>query len=250
MSETVAEVTEATEAPAEVVKPDLDELGTILAAKAAEKIEAHNELVTRVNRATGDVVKLVSEIREADTTEDETVKGFQKWVAEHDAARERAVAKIDAYIKDNLVKVEMTEDEVKAAEAKISDLAKSIKHAVAYGEDYVSGFSLHLPEVKGKVRLVKASGKSDGSPKPRVTGIYVDDVLQSYTTAKGETKSTFTVAAAFISKDSDTKVEPSAISSAWADAGKFAIADWKGAPTEVSFSFSAGEKNYSVRVTK
>lgn len=252
--------TETTET--EPVAPDassLNDLARLVLGTLTEQIADYNSRSARLESVTGDKSKATHDLRES--SDDAEVAKFRAWLEKSDAAREAAVAKIDAYIAGNLLATDMSADDV-AAE---TESLKSLKSEIKSGESYfltntvakdLENANLLVPKIAGARKSV-SKGTGTGGSKPRVSAIYLNGSLVSHeNVAKDGTKtvkSTFTDLVKALSETHKVKVETSDIHAAYlAEAG---TTDWNVAPDSVEFVYhvtnKAGESvNEKILVTK
>lgn len=259
--------TETPEAPAEtteetVVVPDesqLNNLAQLVLATYREQVAEYNSRQATLDAATGDRSKAVHELR--NSSDDPAVVKFRAWLEKFDKQREDAITKIDAHISENLLpQSDMSEEDQTKEKEALKELRAEIKEGEKYFLKLPAVKTLEnaenlLPKVSGARKSV-STGTGTGSPKPRITGAYLDGKLCSHDVVKdGKTivKSTFTDLVKALSDANKVKVETSDIHKAYLEAAK--TDDWNAAPDKVEFGYHVTSKdgvsnNYTILITK
>jgi hypothetical protein len=250
--------TEQTAATTEAAAPEpmLNELGKVILEQiksdAAKANAAHAKIAAQEDSA-----KAAFELRK--TSEDAEVAKFRQWYEAANAEIEKRVAAIDDYIKANLIK-SLSPEDVAAAQAEYDAAKGSYESGVNYlvsvhpdAKDEIKSWVSETVPVAGKRTRKSSGGTGEGGIKPRVKSVSVNGTVATMTvkTKDGEQdKSNFTAAALMLAGEdyAGTKVEVKDLQSAWLSAAN--VDDWKNAPDTVEFSFSAGDKNFTVLVTK
>jgi hypothetical protein len=255
--EEITEETAPEETVPSVTEEDLNDLARMVLATQVEMVNRYNSAQARIDAATGDTGKYVHEIR--NSSEDPKVVKFRKFEEDLTAKLEKAVAEIEAYIRENLVGDALTPEQIEEEKNSL----KALKSEIDAGEGFFAvatkalgaDASHLLPKRSNARKSVSSGGTGNGGVKPRVTGVYIDDVLCSHTVpAKGDKPereaSTFTDAVKHISDTLKTKVEVKDLQGAYFAAAGVKPEDWATAPDKVEFSYAVGEKNVTVLVTK
>ncbi len=249
--------TETVETPA-FDESALNDLARLVLGTVREQAADFNSAQATLDAATGDTSKAVHDLR--NSSDDPQVTKFRAWLEKSDAAREKAIGEIDAYISANLIPDGMSDEQIEAEKSRLKELRAEVKS----GADYfltlpsvkgVAGAETLLPEIKGARKSV-SKGTGSGTPKPRVKAIYVDGNLVSHDVTKDgktETKSTFTDAVKFLSETHKVKVETKDL-----HAGYFETAgttDVSVAPDKVEYVVAIVDKdgkshNHTLLVTK
>ena len=217
------------------------------------QVEEANKHAERVANSSTNIGKLVQDLREDENTQDEKIKEFQTWVEKIDATREAGVSKINEYIATLIPKNDIDVDAEKAAYGDLKD-------QISGASQVLKSMHVEIPEDYPTLKNLRGGNTGAGGssgPKPRVGLVTVNgEAIQKEVKVKkngketGETKlsSNFTLAAQHLSKASGTKVEAADLQSATFEAA--GTTDLKSLPAghEISFSFSAGDKNYNVSV--
>lgn len=254
--QTVATETVATETEQAAPEPMLNELGKVILEQiksdAAKANKAHATIAAQEDSA-----KAAFELRE--TSDDPEVVKFRQWFEAANAEIEKRVAAVTDYIKGNLIK-SMSAEDVAAAQATYDAAKTSYESGLNYlvsvhpdAKDEIKAWVTQAVPVAGKRSRKASAGTGEGGIKPRVKSVSVNGKTATMTvkTKDGDQdKSNFTAAALMLATDeyAGTKVEVKDLQSAWLSAAK--VDDWKNAPDTVEFSFSAGEKNFTILVTK
>lgn len=221
----------------------------------SQQTDQANALVAQINAAKADNPNgLVHQIVFEDmTVTDTTVLAFREWVEKLDALRLAKVDEISEYAKGNLMPETGDFDADAAAEK-----YKALRTLIRNGQDFIKGVPGYDAEAFASVPNLASlrggtvsSGGTTDQRRPRVDSIWVDGVLtEAKVVAKDKSErmvSNFTIAAAYISKASGSKVEVKDLqASAFAGAGTDDLKSLNGRVFE--FSFSSGEKNYAVKV--
>ena len=225
----------------------------VFAAVKAMLVEIANKanaIAEEVKNSRVNVGKVVAEIRKDENTTDETVKKYQVWEEKALATLEEKRKAIDEYIKTNLVKASEMSDEVfEAKKSEYGEHKKNYNNAVkmakmlpGYSDDVFSDVPALLTLSGGT-----SSASGTGPRRPRLASISVngEDIFVEKKGEDGEVthSATFTAAAAYISKDSGTKVQPSQLSSAAFEA---AGTEDLSTVNDVEFNFSVEGKDYAI----
>jgi len=257
--EATTEAPEATEP--QISEDELNGLAKMVLESQRAMVADYNTRLARISN--DDPAKYLHEIR--NTSEDDKVAEYRKYEEKVLAALEKRTQEIEAYIKANLMGNAPTEDEVKAEREALGALKKEITEGEKYfgiatkalGKD-TSGL---LPKMTGARLSKSGGGTGQGGVKPRVTGVYINGELQSHVVKKDnvvqknedgtdKVSSTFTDAVRYLSEQTKTKVATTDLQAAYFAAAQVEPADWASGPDKVEFVFNAGEKNWTVLVTK
>lgn len=237
MSEQTAEQT-TPETP-EVVIPD-SPLVTAGRAEYETLATQANELFGKV-QAAENVNATIAEVR--NSSEDETIVKFRDWLEKANARIIAETDKVDAYIKANLVSQEPVDVEaVKASHKELVTKAKALRTVLTQfaGDNAIHG----LPELKSLSGRAVSAGAGTGGKRPRLQTVKVGE-KEIYSEKKEDDGTvthvaSFTVLAAWMSKDAKVKVEPKQLQeAAFAAAGTDDLSTLAGKP--VTFAITVGE---------
>lgn len=233
MSETVAETTDT------VVIPD-SPLVTAGRAEYESLAGQANDLFVKVQSAEN-VNATVAEIR--NTSDDERIVAFREWKEKADAAILAKETEIDALIKAEMISQEPIDLEaVKAAHKELVGKAKALRTVLT---QFAGEAAIHnLPDLKSLSGRAVSAGQGTGGKRPRLQSVTVNGTpVFSEKTNDDGTKTqvaSFTVLAAYLSKDAKVKVEPKQLQeAAFAAAKTDDLSTLAGTP--VSFSVTVGE---------
>lgn len=224
-------------------------------------IEQANAIVTKINSVSADPANLVADIRDDESTSDETLKAFQAWREKVQAAIEAKTAEANEYVKANLMPTTENVD-VDALKTEYGALKSHIQAGLKFLGDLPGASDSEavktLPALKSlRGGTVSGKGTSD-TKRPRVNDIQVNgkSVARTVKDKSGNdiSKATFTYAAQDIAKDAGTKVEVKDLqSAAFAAAKTTDLSTLNGEP--FTFDFHAnngvgeeGAKTYTVKV--
>jgi hypothetical protein len=211
-------------------------------------------LIANKLKTAGNALALVHEVRDSVETEDEFILRYRLWKDETDKQVLANQAAVEKYIVENgLVNVEPIDEEslkkqYAAKATQLKNLRTSISAFIdAEHREAVLNSWTNLVSAPGtRVSGGDGSGKGAGVEKARIQSINVDgtDVFVATTTNGEEVRKTsLTILALWLSKDSGTKVDGSVIrEAAYAAAGVTKLADLNGRPVE--FSLTVGDKTY------
>jgi hypothetical protein len=230
-------------------QPAIPSLLDIVKSLVIDNRAKANAIVQNVLKNRVNVGKVVHELRNAEDTEDETIKAFQAWKELATAAINEKTAEIDTYIKSNLVQTsEMTEEEFEAEKAKYTllkkaqaDALKLAKSQPGFSEEAFADIPSLLSLSTGKE--AGASASVTGIRRPRLISLTVNG--EDMGTEKAEKDGTvsmnytFSGAATWITKDSGVKVTASDLSgAAFTEVGSDNLSD----ATSVEYTFTVTDK--------
>lgn len=226
----------------------MSDLAPLIAADAAEKIAAANKVAETVQANTVDENKLVHEIRDNRETTDENLKKFHAYIDRLDDERFKAVEKVDAYIRDNLMPKRDENVDIDALKKSHDEARKAAKRALDFLRDQFSSdeeFEKFCQE--NNIPALKSvrggtTGTGAGTPRPRIVGGYIDgeDVSK-------DGNVNFTILAAALAKKSGQDVEVRDLqSAAFEAAGTTDLKSLNGRGFE--YSYTVGDKNYMIKI--
>lgn len=233
--------------------------GLVDVAQAAlvGQVEHLNSLVELIHSADTDPGRLIADIRDDENASDATVKAFQNWREQAQAAIEAKTAEINEHIKAHLMPKAQDID-VDALKTEYSEGKKVVSQGLVWLKS-LPGFNEEtspIPALKSLRGGTVSAGGTTGTRRPRVEDILVNgkSVAQDVKNAKTGVvtrKANFSYAAATISKDAKAKVEVSDLQSAAFSAAKTDdLNSLNGEP--FSFNYNVGEgdavKTYDVKV--
>jgi hypothetical protein len=218
----------------------------------AEVTEAN--LIANKLRTAGNALALIHEVRDSADTDDQFILNYRQWKEDTDnkiLANQAAVEK--HIVEQGLVNVEpIDEDALRkqylAKALQLKNLRTSISAFIdaEHRETVLNSWTNLVTAPGTRASNGDGTGKGSGVEKARIQSINVDgtDVFVSTTTDGEEVRKTsLTILALWLSKDSGTKVDGSVIrEAAYAAAGVTKLADLNGQPVE--FSLNVGEKTY------
>lgn len=215
---------------------------------AAQRDAAHERIIqSRKNSPE----KAVAEIRTDENTTDERIKAWQEREEKVMAALNAERDKVNAYIRENLVKVNSDYDEtadvetVKELNGKIVAMRKYMEGVGATEEDFTE-----FPESKSLRGAGKGGSGGTGAKRPRLSSIeYSLDNGKTYVdAAPGEDDpTTFSALANVLRGVTGHKVEVKSLQSAiFAEAGTDDLSTKQG--EDFSAAVTVGDKNVFIRV--
>lgn len=226
----------------------MSEILDMVLATATEQTNKANEIADKILAATTDRTKRVHEIRTDENTQDEKVKAFQEWFDKANAKIEEQVAAIEEYIKTTLL-ASVDESEVETLREQYKELKTGVSTALNFAKT-VPGYSeealANVPDLKSL--RGGTSGAGTGGKRPRVERMSFSTNSEGpWTEVDKDGKTNFTLMAQRLSKESGTKVEVKDLqSAAFEAAGTDDLSTLNG--RVFSFAYSAGDKNYFVKV--
>lgn len=237
-----------------------DSLGSFVTAGAAVLRELIDNANTRADKlvAAGNTELLVHQFRDEAETQDENVLRFREWYNRANEEILRRQAEIEKYIVERgyvntePIDVEAVTTEYKNLAQQARDMSKTLR-SFPGAEEVLKD----LPELKAAPGTGRGGGNSAGIPRPRFAKIEyriagTDEWLDVFTEKDGKTEgekvrvTNLTILAQKISKDAGKDVNVSAKD---LQGPLFETAGTQDLSSIVEFVFTAGDKNYEVRVT-
>lgn len=239
-----------TAAPVYDVAQDTPVLAMIRTTLSAQVAEA-NALGDKISASKQGTGGLVHQLRETDDTDDEVILKFRARKEKVLAALLADEAKTDEHIKVTYLQSPDSFD-VDAATAEFKSLKDAVKAGQAYARTapgFTDAYLTSLPTIKGVRGASSGGGSGTGGKRPRLESVSINGHQVERTNDDGTVTANFTLAAAWLQADAggETKVKPSDLHAAcFAAAGTDDLSTLNG--KAVDFSFSAGDKNYSIVV--
>jgi hypothetical protein len=233
---------------------------TMVVKTYRDAVEAANGLADRIAAASKDTKARVHEIRNDPNVTDPKVKEGQEWLEKANAAIEKRIAELDAYIAENLVNKQ--EEDVDALKTQYGEnktnattARKFLDTLPGVSDEEKNAALKDVPELK---TLRGGSSSGGGGKRPRLERVSfsndngttyseVWEEIENPKTKVKENKVNFTIVARKLAKEYGAKVEVKELqAAAFEAAGTDDLSTLNGKPFDFAYSVGEGEKAKNV----